>query len=56
MKSAGVPTTASFSLSFSFKHGLTCAHIAATKGSLAVVKELMDIDISSVLEGTMKVA
>lgn len=37
------------------QNGFTCAHIAAMKGSLAVVKELMMIDKAMVIQAKTKV-
>jgi hypothetical protein len=37
------------------ENGFTCAHIAAMKGSVAVVKELMMIDKTMVIEAKTKV-
>lgn len=37
------------------ENGFTCAHIAAMKGSVAVIKELMLIDKTMVIEAKTKV-
>lgn len=39
-----------------FQNGYTTAHIAAMKGSVAVVRELMNLDRESVLTAATKVS
>jgi len=38
------------------KQGFTCAHIAATKGSVAVLKELMKFNVEVVKSARIKVS
>lgn len=38
------------------KNGYTCAHIAASKGSLAVIKELMRLNQDSVINARITVS
>ena len=42
-------------LSVPNKNGFTCAHIAAAKGSVAVVKELMRLNQESVINARISV-
>ena len=39
-----------------FKNGMTCAHIAADRGSVAVIKELLKFNKSSVIAVRNKVS